>query len=159
MATKAITTLNKEIEDFLFKKGAVKVGFATLETLAGGPPSTDITYILPEAKSAINFALPFDKQKIRDFLAKKERTDYGVEGYENIALPGYNLHLTCGLCQSVCFGDPKETAEAYKMLTNAGCVIQTPGGDILALAPEEAEKKFNSFPRKHRRLYVEPKKL
>lgn len=361
MTTKTVTTLNKEIEEFLYKQGAVKVGFATLETLAGGPPSTDITYILPEAKSAICFALPFDKDKIRDYLAKKDfashekdrywlnvkgaqvakelalwlqekgllaayrypnnqyrkevhgwqlklpppishryiavrsgvasfgwsgnvglkgygahillntvvtnaeleptdpippeeshcnncricvkvcasklihntdetsvsiggetftyakrrlytrcfyvcggftglnkkgsqhfstwspgrfdvpdedraimtkmframekykkwpqRTDYGIEGYENVALPGYNLHLTCGLCQAICFGDPKETAENYKRLVNAGCVIQTPEGDILTLPPEEAQKMFVSFPLKHKRLYTERSKL
>ncbi len=361
MTTKVVTTLNKEIEDFLVEEGAVKVGFATLETLAGGPPSTDITYVLPEAKSAICFALPFDKQKIRDYLAKKDfasherdrydlnvkgaevarkltewlqekgfiaaykypnnqyrkevtgwqlklpppishryiavrsgvasfgwsgnvglkgygahillntvltnaelaptdpippeeshcnkckicvqactsrlihdteetsvtiggetftyakrrnyircfyvcggftglntrggkhwstwspgrfhvpeedrkimtqffrasdkyrkwpqRTDYGIEGYENTALPGYNLHLTCGLCQNVCAGSPKETADYFKILINSGCVVQDPDGNILALPQEEAEKVFNSFPRKHKRLYTEPKNL
>jgi hypothetical protein len=37
--------------------GAFKVGIATTETLAGGPASADLTYVLPEAKSAICFAL------------------------------------------------------------------------------------------------------
>ena len=31
--------------------GTVAVGIATTETLAGGPPSTDLTYVLPEARS------------------------------------------------------------------------------------------------------------
>ncbi len=51
--------------------GALKVGVATPETLAGGPPSVDITYPLKTAKSAICFALPLDKEKIRAFLKKK----------------------------------------------------------------------------------------
>ena len=33
--------------------GTVAVGIATTETLAGGPPSTDLTYVLPEARSAV----------------------------------------------------------------------------------------------------------
>ncbi|MHA1313098.1 MAG: epoxyqueuosine reductase [Candidatus Helarchaeota archaeon] len=72
MSREILTTLNKEIEDFLTERGAIRVGFATLETLAGGPPSTDLKYVLPEAKSAIIYALPLDRKKIRDFLAKKE---------------------------------------------------------------------------------------
>jgi epoxyqueuosine reductase QueG len=47
------------------------VGFATKTTLAGGPPTTDINYILPEGESAICFAIPLDKSKIRPFLRKE----------------------------------------------------------------------------------------
>jgi len=63
--------LEKEIEQFLLERGAIKVGFATRETLAG-PPNADITYIIPEARSAISYALPFDKDIIRDYLSKKD---------------------------------------------------------------------------------------
>jgi len=48
----------------------VSVGIATSETLAGGPHSTDITYLMPEAKSVISFAVPLDRDKIRAFLRK-----------------------------------------------------------------------------------------
>jgi epoxyqueuosine reductase QueG len=72
MATKTITTLNKQIEAFLKDRGAMHVGFATLDTLAGGPPSVDISYLLPEARSAISFALPLDREIIRKYLAKEE---------------------------------------------------------------------------------------
>ena len=37
-------------------EGAVKSGIATLETLAGGPPSVDLSYVLPGARSAIVFS-------------------------------------------------------------------------------------------------------
>jgi hypothetical protein len=46
--------LNDEIEQFLLERGALKVGFATPETLSGGPPSADLEYILPRACSAIS---------------------------------------------------------------------------------------------------------
>ena len=62
--------INNEIEQFLLDLGAVSVGFANKETLAGGPPSTDITYLLSEAESVICFAVPLDKEKIRVFLRK-----------------------------------------------------------------------------------------
>ncbi|NVM03357.1 MAG: epoxyqueuosine reductase [Candidatus Helarchaeota archaeon] len=64
-------TLISEIEDFLRENGAIKVGFTTLKTLEGGPPSTDLKYLLPEAKSAVTFALPLNKDYIRDYLSKK----------------------------------------------------------------------------------------
>jgi len=63
-------SLNEEIEKYLLDNGALKVGFATKESMAGGPPSADITYPLPEAQSAVCFAVPLDKGKIRPFLRK-----------------------------------------------------------------------------------------
>ena len=68
--------LEEEIRQFLAKRGAVSIGFATLETLAGGPPSSDLTYISPEAKSAVSFALPFDREVIRAKFAKESNTGY-----------------------------------------------------------------------------------
>ena len=64
-------TLNDEIEIMLKERGALRVGFATLETMAGGPPGADITYLLPEAQSAIGFAILLNKDLIRPFLAKE----------------------------------------------------------------------------------------
>jgi len=64
-------SLNEKIEDILYDKGALKVGFATKSILEEGPPSVDLSYVLPEAKSAVIFALPLDKNKIRAFLKKE----------------------------------------------------------------------------------------
>jgi len=44
--------LNEEIEKLLLDQGAVSVGFATKHSLKGGPLTTDMTYILPEAEKA-----------------------------------------------------------------------------------------------------------
>ena len=62
--------MNDEVEKILLDQGAVSVGFATRETLEGGPSTTDMTYILPEAETAICFAVPLDKSKIKPYLAK-----------------------------------------------------------------------------------------
>lgn len=352
MTTETLLTLNNEIESFLKERGALKVGFATLETLAGGPPSADITYILPEARSAISYALLFDREKIRDYLSKKnfeeheknrfylnyrsvkiskELADWlkkrgynskavisnnnyrkeirgwqftmpptlshrymavrsgvgsygwsgnvGIKGYgttillgtvvtaaeleptdplppeesfctncktcvsvcsaglferdketsvtlgektfshsarnsiircqyvcggftglnssgkwstwspgrfkipkedgeimkmmskairrfskwpdridcdggyENDAAPGLNIRLTCGMCQNICWGNPKETSENYRLLTNSGCIIQRENGDIEVYSPEEAEEVFEAMAPKHKDLY------
>jgi hypothetical protein len=39
--------------DFVMTRGACVAGVSTTETLAGGPPSTDLEYVLPDAKSAV----------------------------------------------------------------------------------------------------------
>ncbi|MHA1300082.1 MAG: 4Fe-4S binding protein [Candidatus Helarchaeota archaeon] len=353
MAQKTIIALNKEIEEFLKKRGAIRVGFSTLETLKDGPPSTDITYVLPEAKSAVTFALKLDREIIRKFLAKElyqEAEDddievnkkvqdisnelaewlrkkgykakaaacnnkyrqeikgwqqsmppelshrylgavsgvgslgwsgnLGIKGYgtaiilgsivtdaelaptsripedenfctncklcvaacpadmfdasektevtiggetfsyskrnnilrcqlvcggfsglhksgkwstwspgrfkipddeskilstlataffkytkwperipkshggtENPVAPGVKLHLTCGNCQKICWGDEEENRKNWDLLRNSGCVLQKPNGEIVVLPPDEAQKMFNEFPRKHKRLY------
>lgn len=51
-------------------QGAISVGFATKESLDGGPPTTDMTYVMPEAETVICFAIPLDKEKIRAYLRK-----------------------------------------------------------------------------------------
>ncbi len=66
-------SLAEKVKDFLSSQGAIAVGIATAETLKGGPPSVDLEYILPGARSAISFALPMDRDRIEAFLAKKER--------------------------------------------------------------------------------------
>ena len=66
-------SLEKEIVELLKGLGAVRVGFANLETLAGSPPSADLTYIMPEARSAVSFALPLNREFLRRFLAKKDQ--------------------------------------------------------------------------------------
>ena len=53
-------------------RGAFKVGIVTTETLSGVPPSADLTYVLPEAKSAVCFALAFDQNLIDPYFKKKD---------------------------------------------------------------------------------------
>ena len=73
--------LNQIINDFLMNAGAVAVGIATNETLEGGPPSTDLTYVLSNAKSAICFALPLNQAFIESYLEKK---DYLAHNFDNL---------------------------------------------------------------------------
>ena len=74
--------LENEIRQFLSDRGAIKVGFATLETMAGGPPSSDLTYVLPEAKSAISFALALDLEKTEATLAKESHSAFEKNNIE-----------------------------------------------------------------------------
>ena len=71
--------LTKLVKDITRGKGAVAVGIATTETLQGGPPSTDLTYVLPEAKSAIVFALPLDQNAIERYLKKEDMAAANID--------------------------------------------------------------------------------
>lgn len=64
--------LTESLKEMALTLGAFKVGIATTETLAGGPPSADLTYVLPEAKSAICFALAFDQSLINPYFKKED---------------------------------------------------------------------------------------
>jgi epoxyqueuosine reductase QueG len=67
--------------EFLETQGASKVGVATVETLAGGPPSTDLDYVLPGAKSAVSFAVPFDEEAIERYLSKQSHADHQRDNF------------------------------------------------------------------------------
>ncbi len=66
-------TLANRVMDYARMLGASSAGVATLETLEGGPPSTDLTYVLPEARSAVSFAVPIDQSVIEPYLSKEGR--------------------------------------------------------------------------------------
>ncbi|MCP4760206.1 MAG: epoxyqueuosine reductase [archaeon] len=86
---------NEMIEEFLLERGAIKVGFVTLETMAGGPPSADLTYILPEAQSGISFCLPYDKEKIRSYLAKEDEEGHAKDNFDtNQRIEDLSLELS-----------------------------------------------------------------
>jgi epoxyqueuosine reductase len=71
--------LNSLVLEYPLLEGAVKSGIATSETLAGGPPSVDLSYVLPGAKSAIVFSVALNQGSIPDYLAKRDRLSYERE--------------------------------------------------------------------------------
>jgi epoxyqueuosine reductase len=62
--------------DYPLCEGAVVSGIATIESLAEGPPSIDLTGVLQNAKSAVVFAMPLDRQFIEPFLGKTDRLSH-----------------------------------------------------------------------------------
>jgi epoxyqueuosine reductase QueG len=72
-------TLERRIEELLTEHGAVAVGFVTAETLSGGPPSAELEHVLPGARSAVSFALAFDREKIRAYLSKTDAQPHTTE--------------------------------------------------------------------------------
>ena len=86
--------LSRIAKEFVLIEGACRAGIATLETLHGGPPSTDLTYVLPEARSAVVFAVAIDPEPIIPYLTKKDRI--GLEKafvQANVVASGIAFHL------------------------------------------------------------------
>lgn len=72
---------SKIVMDYAELEGAIRAGIATIDTLAGGPQSTDLSYVLPGAKSAVVFSFAMDQSPIPDYLSKKNRRGYEKEYY------------------------------------------------------------------------------
>ncbi len=74
--------------------GACAVGVATIETLAGGPPSTDLTYVLPAARSAICFAVPLNQDYIELWFSKKSQVKHLKDNIQaNVIASGISMEL------------------------------------------------------------------
>jgi len=91
---KSMDTLSKTLLDFAITEGGCAAGIATIKTLASGPPSADLTYVHPNAKSAVVFAVPLDQKLIRPFLIKQDwlSMERNVQ-YANSLASGISLAL------------------------------------------------------------------
>jgi epoxyqueuosine reductase QueG len=90
----AMDPLTEQIKELVRSYGGARTGIVTRQNLVGGPPSTDLTFILPEAKSAIIFALPLNKKFIRPFLAKEDRLSHERDNLQvNMIATGLAAHL------------------------------------------------------------------
>jgi len=64
--------LSKNLKEMVIELGGSDVGIGTKQTLEGGPESTDLNYVLNDAKSSITFAVPFNQDLIEPYLSKKD---------------------------------------------------------------------------------------
>lgn len=66
-------SLKEEIRELAQNMGIDKIGFTSRERLADAPPSGDLSYVLPAARSAISLAMAFDKEAIRAYFTKEDQ--------------------------------------------------------------------------------------
>jgi len=80
--------------------GASSVGIATTETLAGGPPSVDLSYVLPGAKSAVSFLVPLNQSYIEPYLQKTDRHSHETDNVRaNTLSTGISFEIAAYLTQ------------------------------------------------------------
>jgi len=65
-------SMKEEITSIAREMGLDKIGFTSKERLKDAPPSADLAYILPNAKSAISLCVALDKAAIRPYLSKQD---------------------------------------------------------------------------------------
>ncbi|MFO7962931.1 MAG: hypothetical protein R6U50_03330 [Desulfobacterales bacterium] len=120
--------LTHTVMDLVRGAGGVAVGIAATETLRGGPPSTDLTYVLPEARSAVVFALPLDQNVIEPFLRKEDMAGMNMNNHRvNTMSGGIALELSEYLNMKG-YG-------AVPLIANAVYRKDVPGGPISELPP------------------------
>lgn len=76
-----VKDLKRELVNRALSMGAVGARVATPEMLQG-PPSADPTYVLPEARSVISFAVPLETDFVSDYLGKVTRMEFKRVVYE-----------------------------------------------------------------------------
>lgn len=87
-------TLSDLVLDFVRLEGAALAGIVTTETLSGGPPSTDLEYVLQGARSAVTFGVAMDPASIPPYLRKEDRLWLEREMIRaNVEAGGIALHL------------------------------------------------------------------
>jgi predicted transcriptional regulator len=110
-----IIEMTEALTEMALSLGAFKVGIATTETLSGGPPSTDLTYVLPEAKSVVCFALAFDQNLIDPFFKKVDQESLEANKVRTQALTdGIALEIAAFLQQAGYKAFPQPTNFVYR---------------------------------------------
>jgi epoxyqueuosine reductase len=127
--------LNALALEYPLLEGAVKSGIATVETLAGGPPSVDLSYVLPGAQSAIVFSVAMDQTAIPTYLGKKDRLSYEREyNLTNSISSGIAVKLAGNLSQRGFPAVPLAANDVYRDDTPMGRFDMAPPVSLRYLA-------------------------
>lgn len=128
-------SLTQSAIDFLKCDGACAAGIVTTDTLEGGPPSTDLSYVLPEAKSAVSFALPLDQSNIAPYLMKKDRLSYEKDyNRTNLVSSGLAMQLANFLERKGYRSVPIAANEVYRDDAPRGALDMLPDISLRYLA-------------------------
>jgi len=127
--------LTRLLTDYALGDGACAVGICTTETLAGGPPSTDLSYVLPGAKSAVSFAIPLDQSLIPPYFRKQDRRAHERDNLEaNGRSSGLASHLAHFLTMKGYPSKPVLANEVYREDTPGGWMDMHPDISLRYLA-------------------------
>ena len=107
--------------------GADVLGIVTTEMLAEGPPSTDLTYVLPEAKSAVSFALPLDQELIAPWFNKQNHAAHFQNNIRtNVMASGISMAIANYLKHKGHPAAPLEANTDYRTDTKNGIYDEIP---------------------------------
>jgi len=102
-------------------------GVTTVEKLEGGPPSTDLTYILEKAESAVSYAVPLDQNHIEDWFGKNGHKAHLQNNIQaNVIASGISLEIANYLGQKGYASAPLTANTAYRTDTENGRYDEIP---------------------------------
>ncbi|MCL1978694.1 MAG: hypothetical protein FWG60_00840, partial [Methanomassiliicoccaceae archaeon] len=114
--------------------GAALSGIATKESLKGAPYTADLDHVLPGARSAIVFAVPFDNGLIEPFLGK---TDFSLSAHKTERTTfsfGISFELSTVLTSLGCKAVPIASNFAFRRETPNGIFDRIPPISLKILA-------------------------
>lgn len=115
--------------------GASEVGVVTTETLAGGPPSADLTYLWPDARSAIVFTVPLNQDLIPGFLKKEDQLSHERDSFQaNVIAGGLSLWAANWAKQRGFEAIPYVPNDSYRTDTPMGVLDMQPEISLRYLA-------------------------
>lgn len=119
--------MSRTIRNIATTLGAVTTGIVSRQALEGGPPSADLSYVMPKAKSALCFALALDQNKIEAFLQKKDRLSHDRDNVQaNILASGIALEVANFLSQKGYPSLPQASNLVYRTDTPNGALDEKP---------------------------------
>jgi epoxyqueuosine reductase len=119
--------ITNRVKDLAKCYGADAVGIVTTEMLAGGPPSTDLGYVLPNAKSAVSFAIALDQKLIDSWFNKQSHADHFRDNIRtNVLASGISLELSNYLNQKGYPSVPLTANTAYRAESKNGRYDEIP---------------------------------
>jgi len=119
--------ITRRVKDMARGYGASAVGIVTTEMLGGGPPSTDLAYVLPTAKSAVSFAIPLNQDGIEPWFNKQSHeTHFQNNIHTNVIASGISLELANYLNQKGYPSVPLTANMTYREDTKNGRYDEIP---------------------------------
>ena len=119
--------LTQRVKDLVLCYGASAVGIVTREMMAGGPPSTDISYVLPKARSAVSFCVPLEQAHIEAWFSKKSQKAHFQDNIQKNAIAsGISLELANYLNQKGFPSTPLTANTMYRSDTKRGYLDEKP---------------------------------
>lgn len=119
--------LTRRVKDLALCYGAATVGISTTQMLEGGPPSTDLSYVLPDARAAVSFAIPLEHNHIAPWFNKKDyRAHFQNNICVNVMASGISLELANYLKHKGFPSVPLTTNTAYRTDTKNGIYDEKP---------------------------------
>jgi epoxyqueuosine reductase QueG len=114
--------------------GAALSGIATKRSLEGAPYTADLDYVLPGAKSAIVFAVPFDQGPIEPFLSKRDFSLSGMKTEKTTFSFGISFELSTVLVSLGYKAVPIASNFAFRRETPNGIFDRIPPVSLKLLA-------------------------